>query len=124
MGISPYYDYELGGLNPRFKLVNFVNGSNTDLAVNGSSTNQTFTAATPDAVNIWYVVKLVMFIYDPGSNDYDDFGAISLSGGHLTNGLQLFQRNSSTDWEIDNFRNNADLAMFLESITIHLPQGF
>lgn len=85
----------------------FLNGSNENLDVNGSSTTQNFLFGPPSG-QVWYVEEVSIVILDPGTSDIDDFGSIS---GGLTNGLQLLAEISSTEYEIGNYQNNGTLSL-------------
>lgn len=112
MGLSPYYDFEVDGVNPLYTFTKLSNGGSFDMAVDGSILNKSFTWTPPDN-NIWYINKVVLFICDNGTNAPDDFGSIT-TGGNLTNGLQLIQDVGGTENEIVNLRSNMDLALFFK----------
>ena len=80
------------------------NGSNSSMDVNGSSTAQEFTAGPSSGK--WYVTKLEIFMSDSDIEDRTNFG--NLSG--LSNGLLIETTIDSTDREIVNITNNAEMA--------------
>ena len=95
---------------PPFNIVQItkkcLNGSSDDMTVNGSYTPQSF-AAGPPAGQIWYITSISLIIIDSGTTDFNDFGAISC----LSNGLQLLQEINSTEYELGNFQDNADMGI-------------
>lgn len=96
---------------PLYSLVHvdgrLTNASSTDMTVNGSSTAVDFVAGPP-AGQIWYVSQISILIDDVGSSDGTDFGSIT---GGLTNGVQVIQDVSSTEYVLTNMQDNHDLAL-------------
>lgn len=84
-----------------------MNGSSAEMAVNGSSTAQNF-SFTPAGGEVWYFEAISLLIIDTGVTDFDEFGSL---GSQLTNGLQLLVRSGGTEYEVGNFRNNAELSL-------------
>lgn len=84
-----------------------LNGSNKSMDVDGSSTPVPF-RFTPGAGEVWFVESLSLFIYDPGSMDLGDFGAIE---GALTNGLQINIKSKGTVYEFVNLQDNTDISL-------------
>lgn len=95
---------------PPFQVVhldkNLLNGSSSSMAVNGSSTTVDFENGPP-AGQIWFITHICIFITDAGTLDVGDFGGIA---GSLTNGVQIIQEISSTEYELANMVNNHELS--------------
>lgn len=98
-----------------------LNGSSSEMAVNGSSTPVEF-SFTPASGETWVLSSLSILIMDSGLTLYSYFGAIN-SG--LTNGLQLILGINGNTYEIANVKNNAELVLtFSSDSTIMPPSGF
>lgn len=93
-----------------------TNGSSSDMAVNGSTTNVTFDAG-PGAGIIWYIFEIGFSIDDSGNNTLGSFGAIATG---LTNGLTINQVINSTTYEFTVIKNNLDI---VETFTDHYIRG-
>jgi hypothetical protein len=92
---------------------NLLNGSSKFMNVNGSAGSPINFEFLPSGSDIWFLDSIVLFLMDPGSMDYDDFGAIS---GSLTNGLRIVVRSNGVEYEIANIKDNTELvSYFLDS---------
>ena len=91
-----------------------LNAGSERMEVNGSVTPVVFSAA-PAAGQTWYVIALQLALADSGTSDANDFGSIN---GGLTNGLLIEQVLNSTNYQVNNVFDNADIvSQFAEFAT-------
>lgn len=106
---------ELGVVVPMYSKDYLLNGSSPDMSVNGSGTAQVFTY-TPPTGEVRYLEEIDLFLFDSGTNDVTDFGAI---GGGITNGLLIEGQTQGNAFTLSNSTDNVDLITnFSTNITI------
>lgn len=88
-----------------------TSGGNDSMDVNGSGTPQDF-FFQPASGDTCYVTRINFLIFDPGTMDVNDFGAIA---GTLSNGVQIIHRRNGVEREIANLRKNAEISKLFES---------
>ena len=77
-----------------------------NMSVDGSSTSKDFTAG-PAVGEIWAVKSIALLLYDKGDISLYKFGNLN----SLTNGFQILQSISSTEYEYGNYKDKSDLIM-------------
>jgi len=103
-----------------YKDKRLLDGTTLNMNVNGSSSNKTYKYQPPSG-ETWYCERLVMLIDDSGTNDPNDFGAIS---GGITNGLQLVLHRGGVDNIPATFNDNVDIALCFPSQGVSDSSGF
>jgi hypothetical protein len=82
-----------------------LNGSSSDMTVDGSTTPVTFKLAVT-ATETWFVDQIIFTILDAGNNDPEKFGAVSV----LTNGLDFNFKIDGITHLYRNVKDNGDVA--------------
>lgn len=99
--ISPVPDLDL-----QYQVIDLLNGSNNNMAINGSSTPVIFKYA-PAPGEVLHVSELQIYLSDNGTIVEGGFG----SGIALTNGMLIDSEVNSTITTFYNVQNNTDLSL-------------
>lgn len=106
-----------------WKQAYLTNGSSKEMAVNGSTTPVNFTAS-PTSGEIWFIESLSIFLFDNGSTDPEDFGALGgiFGSGPLANGLLLEGQSLGSLRTYSNLKDNVDVTFAFPDKTFS-PDG-
>ncbi len=97
-----------------------LNGSSSDMFVNGSSTPVYFEYA-PASGQTSYLECLIFQLQDSGTTTFDKFGAITA----LTNGITILIKSKGTEYTFANFKNNETIMMVFNTHGLITPtSGF
>ena len=90
-----------------YELKDLKNAGSVDMNVDGSTNNVVF-KFSPNAGQVWYLEKIMIFILDGGTMSFDKFGSLTSA---LTNGCAIKIKSNGIEYTTRNIKTNVDLLL-------------